>query len=74
MMARRKRRISLEVVTGITEEMGEALENAVTFVGTTQSQYCRQAILEKLLREGFLRLPPTVNKSAPVQKAEIHAA
>ena len=50
-------RIKNEMTLGISDEMKTALEIAVAFVGTTASQYARQAILEKLVRERFIEHP-----------------
>jgi len=74
-MAKRKARIKAEVVVGVTAEMGEALENAVNYIGTTQSQYSRQALLEKLIREGFLAppMPKSNNSAVAAGKVASHA-
>ena len=50
-------KIKSELAVGVTEEIKSALVVATEFQGTTPSQYGRQAILEKLCREGFLRHP-----------------
>jgi hypothetical protein len=50
-------KISSEISVGISEEMKSALEIATGFQGMKPSQYGRQAILEKLVREGFLKHP-----------------
>jgi hypothetical protein len=50
-------KIKSEMSVGITDEIKSALEIATEFQGTKPSQYGRQAILEKLVREGFLKHP-----------------
>lgn len=50
-------KIRSEMSVGITDEIKSALEMATEFQGTKPSQYGRQAILEKLVREGFLKHP-----------------
>ena len=42
---------------GLTPEIEEALKVATDFVGMKPSQFGRQAILEKLCREGYMRHP-----------------
>ncbi len=50
-------RIKAELMVGITDEIKAALEIATEFSGMRPSQYGRQAILEKLVREGYLKHP-----------------
>jgi hypothetical protein len=50
-------KIKSEMSVGLTPEIEEALKVATDFVGMKPSQFGRQAILEKLVREGFLRHP-----------------
>jgi hypothetical protein len=50
-------RIKTELAVGVTAEIKSALEIATDFVGMKPSQYGRQAILEKLVRDGFLKHP-----------------
>jgi hypothetical protein len=46
-------RIKSEMSVGLTPEIETALKVATEFVGMKPSQFGRQAILEKLCREGF---------------------
>jgi hypothetical protein len=50
-------KIETEVAVGLTRQMREALEIATEFSGTKASAYARQAILRRLVDEGFLRHP-----------------
>ena len=50
-------KIKTEMTIGISDEIKAALQVAIQFVGTTGSQFARQAILEKLVRDGFMRHP-----------------
>ena len=50
-------RIKTEMSVGITDEIKSALEVATEFAGIKASQFGRQAILKKLVRDGFLRHP-----------------
>ena len=50
-------KIKSEMSVGITDEIKSALEIATEFAGIKPSQFGRQAILEKLVREGYLRHP-----------------
>ena len=50
-------KIKTEMSVGLTDEIQTALIMATDFVGMKPSQFGRQAILEKLVREGFLRHP-----------------
>jgi hypothetical protein len=50
-------KIKLLLTVGVTHEMKTALEMASHFNGTTCSQLGRQAILQFLVREGFMRHP-----------------
>jgi hypothetical protein len=52
-----KAKIKTELAVGVTEEIKSALEIATEFQGMKPSQYGRQAILEKLVREGFMKHP-----------------
>jgi hypothetical protein len=52
--------IKSEMSVGLTPEIEAALQVAVEFVGMKPSQFARQAILEKLVREGFMRHPGMV--------------
>ena len=50
-------KIKSEMSVGLTPEIEEAIKIATDFAGIKPSQYGRQAILEKLVREGYLRHP-----------------
>jgi hypothetical protein len=50
-------KIKSEMSVGLTPEIESALKVATDFVGMKPSQFGRQAILEKLCREGYLRRP-----------------
>jgi hypothetical protein len=50
-------KIKSEMSVGLTSEIESALQIATEFQGMKPSQYGRQAILEKLVREGYLRHP-----------------
>jgi hypothetical protein len=54
-------KIKSEMSVGLTPEIEGALKVATDFVGTTPSQFGRQALLEKLVREGYLRHPGIQN-------------
>jgi hypothetical protein len=62
-------KIKSEMSVGLTPEIEEALQIATEFQGMKPSQYGRQAILEKLVREGYLRHPAMRNYETP-QAAE----
>ena len=57
-------KIKNEMSVGITDEIKSALEVATEFAGIKASQFGRQAILEKLVRDGFLRHPMHVQWEA----------
>ena len=50
-------RVIKEMSVGLTPEIEEALKVATDFIGMKPSQFGRQAILEKLVREGYMRHP-----------------
>jgi hypothetical protein len=58
-----------EMSVGLTEQIESALQVATEFQGMKPSQYGRQAILEKLVREGYLRHPAMQRYETP-QAAE----
>jgi hypothetical protein len=62
-------KIKTEMSVGLTDEIQTALIMATDFVGMKPSQFCRQAILEKLVREGFLRHPGISNYDAGIKAA-----
>jgi hypothetical protein len=50
-------KILSDLSVGVTAEIAEALETAVAFSGIKASQYARIALVEKLVREQFLKHP-----------------
>jgi hypothetical protein len=50
-------KIKRERMIGLTENIEAALMMVEDFSGLKPSQYCRQAILEKLVRDGFMQHP-----------------
>ena len=54
-------RIKTEMSVGLTLEIAKALNIATEFSGLRPSQYGRMAILERLVREGFLKHPGIIN-------------
>lgn len=65
--------ITRELMVGVTEIIRQGIDVACEGYGMRPSQYCRQAIFEKLIRDGILP-PPTLrrvnNNSVPQQAAE----
>ncbi len=51
------KRIKRERMIGLTDAIEAALTVVEDFSGLKPSQYCRQAILEKLVRDGFMQHP-----------------
>ncbi|MGA8697163.1 MAG: hypothetical protein WB689_25660 [Xanthobacteraceae bacterium] len=49
--------ITEEIMVGLTEKIRDGIENACEDSGMKPSQYARQAIFEKLVREGYLSKP-----------------
>lgn len=49
--------IKTEVSVGVSDEIRDALETATRFSGIKASTYGRISLVEKLVREGFLRHP-----------------
>jgi hypothetical protein len=54
-------KILSEMSVGLTPEIAKALNIATEFSGLKPSQYGRMAILERLVREGFLKHPGITN-------------
>jgi hypothetical protein len=50
-------KIKRERMIGLTDQIDAALMVVEDFSGLKPSQYCRQAILEKLVRDGFMQHP-----------------
>jgi hypothetical protein len=62
-------KVTLEMSVGITPLIKDALETAAEFQGLKASQYGRHAILEKLVREGYLKHPAIANYEAGLKAA-----
>jgi hypothetical protein len=56
-------KIRQELSVGVTDEIALALRVATERQGLKQSQYCRMAILQRLVNEGFLRMPGVYHQS-----------
>jgi hypothetical protein len=56
-------RISVGTWIGLTPRLSAALDSASEFHGMTPSQYGRQAILEKLAKDGFSPAAKEAGKS-----------
>ena len=50
-------KITKELMVGLTDEQDQALSIAVDLLGFKPSQYGRQAIVERLIRDGILQNP-----------------
>jgi hypothetical protein len=57
--------ITKELMVGITEKILTGISAACEDTGMRPSQYCRQAIFERLVREGYLS-KPSLRKYAAV--------
>jgi hypothetical protein len=64
-------RITLEIMVGITPKIKDGIENACEDTGLRPSQYARQAIFEKLVREGYLSKPNFRKFATEFPKAEV---
>jgi hypothetical protein len=53
----KSKRISRELTVGLTDQQAQALAVATEFQGAKPSQYCRMAILSRLVSEGWLKHP-----------------
>jgi hypothetical protein len=64
--------ITVEMMVGITPKIKDALEYACEDIGMKPSQFARQAIVEKLVREGFMTRPnfQRFNNPVPQEAAE----
>lgn len=64
--------ITVELMVGLTEKIRDALENACEDQGMKPSQFCRQAVYEKLVRGGYLERPNfrKFDNSIPQEAAE----
>ena len=49
--------ITHDLQVGLTDEIDQALKLACEFSGAKPSQYARQSILERLVREQFIQHP-----------------
>ena len=50
-------KIKTELSVGLTQEIEQGLKTACEFEGSKPSQYARQAVAQRLVREGFLQHP-----------------
>jgi hypothetical protein len=50
-------RVTIEMSVGLTPEIQQSLVAAVNYQGIKASTFGRQAILEKLVRDGWMRHP-----------------
>jgi hypothetical protein len=68
----RARVILTDMTVGLTQEIQAALEVAADFSGLRPAQFARQAVIEKLVREGYLRHPGVARfeNAVPKQAAE----
>lgn len=65
--------ITSEIMVGLTEKIREGIEIACACNGMRPSQYCRQAVFEKLVREGVIE-PPTFRRLSNSAPSELQAA
>jgi hypothetical protein len=61
-------KILSEMSVGLTPEIAKALNIATEFSGPKPSQYGHMAILERLVREGFLKHPGITNYESLTNK------
>ena len=61
-------KIRRERMIGLTEEIDAALAMVEDFSELKPSQYCRQAIKEKLIRDGLMQHPAAVHFNNRPQK------
>jgi hypothetical protein len=50
-------RVTIEMTVGLTPEIDEALKIATEFQGVKSSTFVRQAVLQRLVAEGFMPHP-----------------
>lgn len=65
-------RLTVEMSVSLTPEISQALEIATQFQGMKPSQYARQAVLERLVSQGFIEHPMkklVANANAAATKA-----
>jgi hypothetical protein len=62
--------ITEEIMVGITGKIRDGIDNACEDSGMKPSQYARQAIFEKLVREGYLSKPTYRKLTDESPKAE----
>ena len=65
--------ITEEIMVGITPKIKEAIEIVCSLNGMKPSQFARQAIYEKLVREGVIE-PPTFRRISNSGPSELQAA
>ena len=71
-MTARSGKYTSDLSVAVTEEIQAALEVAADFSGLKPSQFGRQAIIEKLVRDGFIQHPGMARfeNAVPKQAAE----
>jgi hypothetical protein len=65
----KKARLTIEMSVSLTPEISQALEIATEFSGMKPSQYARQAVLKRLVSQGFLEHPMKRLAAANAAKA-----
>jgi hypothetical protein len=63
-------KIKLLLSVGVTHDIKNALELAAEFTGSTCSQLGRQAILQFLVREGFLQHPAAIYQQQQAARSQ----
>ena len=68
-MAKREKLITQDLAVGISAEIDAALKMVSDFSGLRPSQYARQAIIHKLVSDGFMQHPMAgkLNNGVPAQ-------
>jgi hypothetical protein len=65
--------ITSEIMVGLTEKIREGIEVACACNGMKPSQFCRQAVYEKLVSIGVLE-PPSFRRLSNSAPSELQAA
>jgi len=65
--------ITSEIMVGLTEKIREGIEVACACNGMKPSQFCRQAVYEKLVSIGVLE-PPSFRRLSNSALSELQAA
>lgn len=61
--------VKTDLVVGITDEINSTLKIATAFTGLKPSQYGRLAILEKLVRDGYMKHPGDILVAETLKQA-----